>query len=87
MSEFMMPERFETLKTVLAGRTRWMTVCMENTFHPHNASALILTSLTDTASRKTYELELMLAREDNYWVVYSIENAVELFEQAMDGKD
>lgn len=52
-----------------------------------NASALILTSLTDTASRKTYELELMLAREDNYWVVYSIENAVELFEQAMDGKD
>ena len=53
----------------------------------NNASALILTTLTDTASGKTHELQLMLAREDNYWVVYSIENAVELFEQAMGGKD
>ncbi|MDR1124487.1 MAG: hypothetical protein LBM64_00270 [Deltaproteobacteria bacterium] len=48
------------------------------------ASALILTSLTDSASGKSYELELMLAREDQSWVVYSIENADELFEQALE---
>lgn len=43
MAEFMMPERLETLRRVLDERTRWMTVCMENTFHPHNASALLRT--------------------------------------------
>lgn len=41
MAEFMLHERFGTLRQVLGQRTRWMTVCMENTFHPHNASALL----------------------------------------------
>lgn len=41
MAEFMTPERLETLRGVLAERTRYMTICMENTFHPQNASALV----------------------------------------------
>lgn len=41
LSEFMLPERFATLRRVVAERTRWMAVCMENTFHPQNASALV----------------------------------------------
>lgn len=41
LSGFMLPERSETMRTTLANRTRYMTVCMENTFHPQNASALV----------------------------------------------
>ncbi len=41
MAQFMTGERFGVLQRAVAGRTRWMTVCMENTFHPQNASALV----------------------------------------------
>ena len=34
-------ERRRTLATALAERTRYMTLLAENTFHPHNASALM----------------------------------------------
>ena len=43
LSQFLLPERLDTLREVLSMRTRWMTVCMENTFHPQNASAIIRT--------------------------------------------
>lgn len=41
LAEFMLPERMATMKRVVANRTRYMTVCAENTFHPQNASALV----------------------------------------------
>lgn len=41
LSGFMLPERAEVLQTTLNQRTRYMTLCMENTFHPQNASALV----------------------------------------------
>lgn len=41
LSQFMLPERAQTLSDVLDRRTRYMTICMENTFHPQNASALV----------------------------------------------
>lgn len=41
LREFMLPERYDNFCRVLGSRTRWMTVCMENTFHPQNASALV----------------------------------------------
>lgn len=41
MRGFMTEERAATLERVLADRTRYITVCMENTFHPQNASALV----------------------------------------------
>ena len=41
LAEFMLPERFATMERVLSNRTRYMTICAENTFHPQNASALV----------------------------------------------
>ena len=43
LAGFMLPQRFETLCRVAGERTRWMTVCTENTFHPQNASAIVRT--------------------------------------------
>jgi tRNA (guanosine-2'-O-)-methyltransferase len=41
LREFMLPERYDNFSRVLDMRTQWMTVCMENTFHAQNASALV----------------------------------------------
>ena len=41
LAGFMMPERMETLRSTVGMRTRHMTLLAENTFHPHNASALV----------------------------------------------
>lgn len=41
LAGFITEERQRTLLTALAGRTRYMTLLAENTFHPHNASALM----------------------------------------------
>ncbi len=43
LSGFVVPERLERMLDVLSRRTRYMTVCAENTFHPQNASALVRT--------------------------------------------
>ncbi len=41
LSGFMTDERNAVLREVLARRTRYMTLCTENTFHSQNASALV----------------------------------------------
>jgi len=41
LAAFMTGERHEVLTRALSQRTRYMTVLMENTFHPQNASALV----------------------------------------------
>ena len=41
MSQFLLPERFDNMRRVVEQRMRYMTICMENTFHPQNASALV----------------------------------------------
>ncbi|MBQ4279465.1 MAG: RNA methyltransferase [Rikenellaceae bacterium] len=41
LSAFMTDERNAVLRGVLAQRTRYMTICTENTFHSQNASALV----------------------------------------------
>ena len=38
---FITPEREQVMRKVAGDRTRYMTVCMENTYYAHNASALI----------------------------------------------
>ena len=38
---FMREERYDTLCQTLDKRTKYMTLMAENTFHPHNASALV----------------------------------------------
>lgn len=37
----MTEERFEVLKQAIGQRTGYMTVCLENIFHPQNASAVV----------------------------------------------
>ncbi len=41
LTEFMTPERKETLQSTIAQRTHEMTILSENTFHSQNASALM----------------------------------------------
>lgn len=40
---FVTEQRYRTIEETLDMRTRYMTVCMENTFHPQNASAIVRT--------------------------------------------
>ena len=58
LAEFLTDERRRTLATALAERTRYMTLLAENTFHPHNASALMRTISTGRTSR-TYSAPTM----------------------------
>ncbi len=41
LAEFMTPERYETLSSTIAERTRYMTIVSENTFDAQNSSALV----------------------------------------------
>ena len=41
LAQFMLPERFATLKRAVENRTMYMTLLAENMFHPQNASALV----------------------------------------------
>lgn len=41
LADFMLPERYATLRRAVAMRTRYMTVLAENMFHGQNAAALI----------------------------------------------
>ena len=41
LASFMTEERFSLFGRTLAQRTNYMTILAENTFHPHNAAALI----------------------------------------------
>jgi tRNA (guanosine-2'-O-)-methyltransferase len=41
LSEFLTEQRYRTLMTALDARTHYVTLLAENTFHPHNASALM----------------------------------------------
>lgn len=43
MTDFVLPARAERIREVASNRTRYLTVCTENTFHPQNASALVRT--------------------------------------------
>ncbi|MEG1649208.1 MAG: RNA methyltransferase [Rikenellaceae bacterium] len=41
LSTLMSEERYANIKYVLSQRTKYMTVCLENIYHPQNASAVI----------------------------------------------
>jgi len=41
LSQFITPERLQLFETVLSLRTNYLTVVLENIFHPHNASAVL----------------------------------------------
>lgn len=44
LREFMLPERYESLTRRLDWRTRYMVMCLEDIYYPHNASAVIRSS-------------------------------------------
>lgn len=41
LREFTLPERFDGLRSRLESRTRYMIMCLEDIYYPHNASAVI----------------------------------------------
>lgn len=41
LSQFMTEERFEVLRKTVVGRTGYIRVCLEDIFHPQNASAVV----------------------------------------------
>ena len=41
LAEFILPERLATLRRAIDSRTKYMTLLVENMFHPQNASALV----------------------------------------------
>lgn len=41
LGRFMLPERFDSLSRRLEHRTRYMLLCLEDIYYPHNASATI----------------------------------------------
>ena len=41
LASFMTEERFSLFERTVAQRTNYLTILTENTFHPHNAAALI----------------------------------------------
>ena len=43
LSQFVSPERQELIRGVLKNRTRYITICLEDIYHPHNASAVLRT--------------------------------------------
>lgn len=44
LKEFMLPERYEGLCRRMDERTRYMVMCLEDIYYPHNASAVIRSS-------------------------------------------
>jgi tRNA (guanosine-2'-O-)-methyltransferase len=44
LKEFMLKKRFERIETILQMRTRYLTIVLEDIYHPQNASALIRTA-------------------------------------------
>lgn len=44
LREFVLPERYASLENRLAWRTRYMVMCLEDIYYPHNASAVIRSS-------------------------------------------
>ena len=75
MSLFVLAERFERMCQVVAQRTRYMTVCLENTFHPQNASAVVRTAealgLQDIYTVETltrFDPSLKIVRGTDKWV-------------------
>ena len=43
LSQFIQDDRQNLIKQVLSNRTRYLTVCLEDIYHPHNASAVLRT--------------------------------------------
>ncbi len=75
LSEFMLPERFATLRRALEMRTGYMTVLAENMYHGQNAAALIrhceafgVQRMHTVETRCPFEPAAGIARGTERWV-------------------
>lgn len=75
---FMTPERAETLERVLGQRTRYVTICTENTFHPQNASALVRTAEA-FGLQEIHNIETLCSFKPNVQIVKGTDKWVDLY--------
>lgn len=75
---FMTPERAETLERVLGQRTRYVTICTENTFHPQNASALVRTAEA-FGLQEIHNIEMLCSFKPNVQIVKGTDKWVEIY--------
>ncbi len=75
LREFMREERYDTLCRSLSMRTKYMTLMAENTFHPHNASALVrhceafgVQTIHTVETRCKFDLSENIMRGTDKWV-------------------
>ncbi len=75
LASFMTGERFELFRRTVAARTDYLTLLTENTFHPHNAAALIrhaeafgLLRLHTVETRCPFDPSRNISRGSDRWI-------------------
>lgn len=75
LASFMTEERFELFRRTVAARTDYLTLLTENTFHPHNAAALIrhaeafgLLRLHTVETRCPFDPSRNISRGSDRWI-------------------
>ncbi len=77
LRNFITGQRFDTICSTLDMRTRYMTVCLENTFHPQNASALVRTCEA-FGIQDIYTIETLCAFTPNLHIVKGTDKWVDI---------
>ena len=75
LATFMTEERFSLFRRTLASRTNYMTILAENTFHPHNAAALMrhceafgVQQMHTIETRCTFDPSRNISRGSDRWI-------------------
>ena len=85
LESFMLEERFERMCQVVSQRTRYMTICLENTFHPQNASAVVRTAEA-LGLQDIYTVETLTRFDPNTKIVRGTDKWIDLYRyKAHDG--
>ncbi len=78
LESFMLAERFERMCQVVSQRTRYMTICLENTFHPQNASAVVRTAEA-FGLQDIYTVETLTRFDPNTKIVRGTDKWIDLY--------
>ena len=84
LATFMTEERFSLFERTLAQRTNYMTILAENTFHPHNAAALMrhceafgVQRMHTIETRCTFDPSQNISRGSDRWLNLVRHNSTE----------
>lgn len=84
LATFMTEERFSLFERTLAQRTNYMTILAENTFHPHNAAALMrhceafgVQQMHTIETRCTFDPSQNISRGSDRWLNLVRHNSTE----------